>query len=304
MASLFQKHPRIQSLILMPDPARHSWWKRFMQLKSQLRGFGADGIVFLHPDSACQVAAWSEGIPIRLGFQNRFWTWTLTQSLPYRKSEGVKHESEYNFDLLALWGLPCPEALLNDITVEERSELSLLNLLPWDPIKESFVVLNPSAFSEVARWPVHHFVALAESLLTEKGLRIVVTGDSETDPSACEICHRLQSYGNRILNLAGRTSLGELGALLKHAEVLVTRDTGPSHLAAAVGCPVTVIFGRNDPIYGPTRWRPLGERVEALEHRQTRRQGEKKEAFWQRCFASIEPTEVLDSRERVRIPKM
>jgi ADP-heptose:LPS heptosyltransferase len=132
-------------------------------------------------------------------------------------------------------------------------------------------------------------------------LHVVLTGDRAEDPSAREISRNLAHHGDRILNLAGRTSLGELGFLLRQAEVLVTRDTGPSHLAAGVGCPVTVIFGRTDPIYGPKRWRPLGDRVEILEHRLTRQAGERREAFWQRCFASITPEEVWERLSRIRI---
>lgn len=301
MAPLFQSHPRIGKLILLPEPAKVSWRARFVRVKRELREFGPDAVVFLQPDSACQVAAWAAKIPRRLGYAKRGWSWTLTEALSYDKSEGKKHEAEYNFDLLGKWGLPCPEGLRNDIVVPGESGDSLRKKVPWEIGRTAFAVLNPSAFSPVARWPVAHFVALAERLLEEEGLHLVLTGDSEEDPSAREIGRNLAHHGGRILNLAGRTSLGELGFLLREAQVLVTRDTGPSHLAAGVGCPVTVIFGRTDPIYGPGRWRPLGERVEVLEHRLTRQPGEKREAFWQRCFASITPEEVWESLNRVRI---
>lgn len=305
MAPLFQNHPRIGKLILLPEPGLVSWWKRFSEMKRKLREFAPDAIVFLQPDSACQAAAWAAKVPRRLGYAKRGWTWTLGESLPYDKSEGRKHEAEYNFDLLGKWGISCPPELRNDIVLPEESRLSLREKIPWDTGRgrTPFVVLNPSAFSPVARWPVEHFVALAERLLQEKGLRLVLTGDSEEDPSAREISRRLAGHGDRVLNLAGRTTLGELGFLLRDAEALVTRDTGPSHLAAGVGCPVTVIFGRTDPIYGPARWRPLGERVEILEHRLTRRPGEKREAFWRRCFASITPGDVMERLDRVRIHK-
>ena len=97
------------------------------------------------------------------------------------------------------------------------------------------------------------------------------------------------------LNLAGRTDLGELGWLLKHARVLVTRDTGPSHLAAAVGCPVVVIFGRTAPLYGPTRWRPLTEKAVIVAKSTPRKRWESRDNYWRRCFAAISVEEVQEA---------
>jgi ADP-heptose:LPS heptosyltransferase len=61
------------------------------------------------------------------------------------------------------------------------------------------------------------------------------------------------------LNLAGRLSVAELAALLARCRLLVSNDSGPVHVAAAVGTPVIAIFGRNQRGLSPRRWRPLGE---------------------------------------------
>lgn len=65
--------------------------------------------------------------------------------------------------------------------------------------------------------------------------------------------------GNLGLSLAGKLNLKETAAFLKFCGTLVTNDSGPAHVAAAVGAKAVVIFGRNRAGLSPTRWRPLGE---------------------------------------------
>jgi ADP-heptose:LPS heptosyltransferase len=67
-----------------------------------------------------------------------------------------------------------------------------------------------------------------------------------------------------VIDLSGSLSLGMLGVLLQKASLLVSNDSGPVHIATAVGTPVVSIFGRYEPGLGPRRWRPLGERVRVV----------------------------------------
>jgi len=67
-----------------------------------------------------------------------------------------------------------------------------------------------------------------------------------------------------IFDLGGKLTLGMLGALLKKAKLLISNDSGPVHIASAVGTPVVSIFGRYEPGLGPDRWRPLGEKCRVV----------------------------------------
>ena len=60
-------------------------------------------------------------------------------------------------------------------------------------------------------------------------------------------------------DLVGRLTLRQLAALLQHARLLVSNDSGPVHLAAAMGTPTVVLFGTSDPATGPARWGPWGQ---------------------------------------------
>jgi ADP-heptose:LPS heptosyltransferase len=269
MRPLLDSHPDLDGFI--SDP-------------SQIGSLTLDAVVHLHPDKKCYRGADSAKVPVRIGYQQRLLSRYLTHSLPDRRSEGVKHEAAYNFDLLRLLGVPQPGDLMPNIHLPGPSLHSLQTKLPWQLESTPFAVLNPTAHSTIARWPIEYFLQLADWMRQELALETVFIGaDGEDSIPDREANH---------LNLAGQTDLGELGWLLKHARVLVTRDTGPSHLAAAVGCPVVVIFGRTAPLYGPTRWRPLTEKAVIVAKSLPRRLLARRDDYWRRSFAAIGVEEV------------
>ena len=105
-------------------------------------------------------------------------------------------------------------------------------------------VLHPGARWPTKLWPGGRWAQLAEWLVREKGLQVAISGSPGDRDLAGEIVAR---SGVPLLNLAGRTSLAELAALLHKARLAVTTDTGPMHLACALGTPVAALFGPTAP---------------------------------------------------------
>jgi ADP-heptose:LPS heptosyltransferase len=256
----------------------------FISDPTEIARLKLDAVVHLHPDKECYLAAHNAAVPIRIGYCYKSLSKHLTHALEDRRTEGLKHEAAYNFDLLQLLGVVQPARLKPSVHLPESALGSLRATLPWPLESTRFAILNPSAHSPVARWPIEYFLLLADKLQSEHGLVPVFIG-ADSDDS-------IPAMPSRFLNLAGKTDLGELGWLLKHARVLVSRDTGPSHLAAAVGCPVVVIFGRTASIYGPTRWRPLAEKAVIVTRSVLRKRWESREKHWRRSFAAIHVDEV------------
>ena len=114
--------------------------------------------------------------------------------------------------------------------------------------------LSPGAeYGPAKRWPAERFVAAARSLREKTQCRWLVVGGAG-DRALGEMIGRdiARATGEPPLNLAGQTSLRELAAALKICDLVLTNDTGPMHLAAAVGTPVTAIFGSTSPeLTGP-----------------------------------------------------
>jgi heptosyltransferase II len=108
------------------------------------------------------------------------------------------------------------------------------------------VALCPgSTNSRAKRWPAERFAAVADLLVEENGAGVLLVGAREEREVSAEVASKMR---NSPVVLTGETRLDESAAVLSLCDLLVTNDTGPAHVAAAVGCPVVVIFGPTDPL--------------------------------------------------------
>ena len=113
------------------------------------------------------------------------------------------------------------------------------------------VGVHVSGGREIKQWPAERFGEVATRLARERGAAIVLTG-TEDDRPLVEAARRSMS-GRLLIDLAGRLDLVTLAAVLQRLDLFITGDTGPMHLAAAVGTSIVAVFGPSDPIrYAPT----------------------------------------------------
>lgn len=120
------------------------------------------------------------------------------------------------------------------------------------PTIRPLVVLNPSAGRSIKQWSPACFAELGDRLAREFRATLVVTGASSDSPLADAILDAATEKSN-YLNLCGRTNLNQLGALFSKVDLFIGGDTGPMHMAQAVGTRVVAIFGPTNPdILGPT----------------------------------------------------
>lgn len=113
------------------------------------------------------------------------------------------------------------------------------------PDRERLVVLNPHCRKEANRWPAERFAELARRLLERPGLRVALTGGA----AAKELCDRIAApLGGAVWRADGKLSILGSAELYRRASLFVTGDTGPMHVAAAVGAPIVAIFGPANPV--------------------------------------------------------
>jgi heptosyltransferase-2 len=113
--------------------------------------------------------------------------------------------------------------------------------------------LNPGAeYGPAKRWPAARFIAVAQAIQQQAQCRWLIVGGQGDTLLAKEIATAIDRYSPPPINLAGQTSLRELCAVLKLCRVFLTNDTGPMHVAAALGVPVVALFGSTSPeLTGP-----------------------------------------------------
>jgi heptosyltransferase-2 len=130
---------------------------------------------------------------------------------------------------------------------------------------KSFIALAPGAtYGEAKRWPLPHWTVLIQKLLAERKESLLILGGLEEE----DYLKPLLAAGTRpedarrLHLLAGRTSPMILGSMLAHCKLLITNDTGPMHVAAAVGTPTVALFGSTS----PTWTRPFGLGHQVIYH--------------------------------------
>ena len=157
---------------------------------------------------------------------------------------------------------------------------------PRTAIEEPYVVVHPGAAVPARMWPPGHSAA-AVDLLSASGHRVVVTGGpAETDLTA-------RVAGATGIDLGGATDLRGTAEVLARAAVVVTGNTGPAHLAAAVGTPVVSLFS---PVVPAVRWAPYGVPVELLGDQNAPCRGSRARDCpvpGHPCLASVSPEDVL-----------
>jgi ADP-heptose:LPS heptosyltransferase len=155
------------------------------------------------------------------------------------------HEVRRDLSLVEAAGFPLPvgdDASLRIVPVSAKLDLAL----------DRYVVLHPGASVPARTWPADRFVETAHALATS-GHPVLVTGGSSERPLADAVAASGDGTSGSVTSLAGDLSLDQLAAVIAGADAVVVGNTGPAHLAAAVGTPVVSLF---PPTVPAERWRP------------------------------------------------
>ncbi len=256
-----------------------------------------DLAVMLHPTSRVHLIAYLAGIPERVGFDRKSAIF-LTKKLAHVKQKGEKHELEYTLDLLGLAGIAAKDKELF-VPIRENDAKKVDELLKEHHVGPDvpIVVINPGASCPSKRWKSENFAAICDALAAKHKARIFIVSDEANKEFAGAVTKAMKYEP---VNLAGKTTVGVLAALLSKCNLLISNDSGPVHIACAVGTPVISIFGRKDSGLSPGRWGPTGEKSAVfhknvgcspcLAHNCKRR-------F--KCLEAITPAEVLTAAEKL-----
>lgn len=224
---------------------------------TRLRREKFDLALILHPTRRTHLIAFLAGIPERVGYDAK-WGGLLTKRVPHAKQFGLKHERDYTLDLVRYIGVEPHDTAL-DLPVKAASERKVEDLLAKAGVRpgEPLVVLHPGASCPSKRWPADRFAKAGAALASRRGARVVVVAGPGEKAAGDSVA---AAIGDRAINLAGSTTVADLASLFRRASLVISNDSGPVHIACAVGTPVIAIFGRNDRGLSPLRWGPTGPR--------------------------------------------
>lgn len=248
-------------LQVVTAPAPGSGAQRLQSLWAARRLVRGEGpappeIVIVLPNSFYSGAlARALGAPIRLGYARDGRGWLLTHAVPCPQPGATpSHESYYTLELLRRVGLiqDLPEHTEAHLQVSADQIEAMRRRLRADDGAPVVAMHAGATFGTAKRWLPERFALLAARLV-QRGVRVVLVGSPAERGLAEQVCAEAQqqigaqtnraAMAGAVVNMAGETSLAEALALLACADLLVSNDSGPMHLAGAVGTPVVAIFG-------------------------------------------------------------
>lgn len=161
----------------------------------------------------------------------------------------VRHETQRQLDLVAAVGATCRDRRLR-LCVPPKVRQQVLSRLEQRglDLAAPWIVIHPGASAPSRRYPAERFAAACRTLAADHGCQLVFTGSAAERPLVQSIMAAAQAPA---LSFAGETELAELAALLAAAPLLISNNTGPVHLAAAVGTPVVDLYALTNPQHTP-----------------------------------------------------
>jgi lipopolysaccharide heptosyltransferase II len=220
-----------------------------------------DAAVVVHPDLTDTLVVRCAGVPVRVGNGCRAYSFLYNRPVRFHRSPSDRHEVEYNLRYLAALGLaapsPAPDPRL-DVSAEDRAEAAAL--LAAAGVRGDYVVVHPGSGGSSLNWSPARYRALVTELARTTGWAVVVTGSA----AEVDLAAGVAGSGPGRVSLAGRTPLGVLPGVLAGARLFISSNTGPMHVAAAVGTATLALF---TPLRSgsPARWGPRTARARVLQ---------------------------------------
>lgn len=250
-------NPHLDEVILYDKDNKHRGFFGSLRFISDLRRKRFDLAIVLHPTVRSNLIPFLAGIPERVGYDKKF-GFLLTKRLKDTKHLGEKHEIDYNFDVLRATGIIAKDrALYMPMKSEYERVIDRFMALNDLGNKDTIVAVHPGASCPSKCWPAYRFGRVADELIARHNVKIVIIGGPSDAKTVNDV--KTGMFRSPIV-LSEEHSLGEVAALLRKCKLLISNDSGPVHIAVAVGTPVVSIFGRLDPGLSPQRWGPVGPR--------------------------------------------
>ena len=277
IAELLQHHPAISNVIPFTRKGQGlsaiAALTDYARLAAKLRAVRYDLVVDMHGQIRTALLARATGAPARVGFgRPRAEVWQASErTFPEQTRKHAWQGAREGSWLAYTHAIPVPTLEMHAVDrylnvgplldlddspadfsfpIPPEADGRIEALLDYYEIaKAKIVVMAPGTIWETKQWRREAFAEVARHFL-QKGFAVTLIG-SERERA---VCSEVAALAPGTVNLGGETTLSELAALIRRATICVTNDSGPMHLAVALGRPVISIFGPTDPIWiGPYR---------------------------------------------------
>jgi heptosyltransferase-2 len=248
-APLLQDQPEVAAVIAYDKRGTQRGIRGLLRMVRRVRAQGYDVALAPHRSFRSALLLASSGIPRRIGFARWLTRWAYTAVVP---RPAMAHAVEKNLHLLEAlgpWPVPTGGHLTLRVTSAARRVASAAFARGGVKQQEPVIGVIPGSQWGTKRWPAERFAALIERLAGLSQARCALFGGTQDRALATAITATCRVP---VLDFIGQTSVQELPAYLERCTVVVSNDTGPMHVAAALGKPILVLYGPTVPAQGFT----------------------------------------------------
>lgn len=241
-APLLQEDPHVDELYAFHRPSGWLHRQPYRDIIKTLQEGHYDLGLLLTNSFSSAWWFWRGGVQRRVGFQGNVRSWLLTQAVPYPMKKEEQHQVVTYKALLQALGVKVTDRTPR-LYVTEEEIVKAQSLLKKQGITPQHILVgvNPgAAFGSAKCWLPNRFREVTQRLLENPLVRVVYFGDVNGAPLVNDIC---MGMPERVVNLAGKTSIRELMTMIKLCHAFLTNDSGPMHIASALGTPLVALFG-------------------------------------------------------------
>ena len=245
---ILKGNPYLDEIIIFDEKDTHKGWRKTLRFIRELRARRFDTAILLHRSFTRTLICWLAGIKERIGYYTRKRAFLLTRKITV--PQGRMHRRDYYLNIIESAGLKINERGLDFFVSREDSDY-VSGLLNKERVftDDFLVALNPGGNWAPKRWPKEYFALLADRLIKDLNAKVVISGAKQDRGLAEDIASRMKA---RPIIAAGELNLKQLAALFKRADLVISGDSAPLHIAAALGVPIIGLFGPTSPeITGP-----------------------------------------------------
>lgn len=268
----------------------------FTQLRQLIRDLKPDIAVSFQSPWWVNFALFLEGVPVRAGVKSQWHSFLfLNKGLRQKRSRALKHEADYNLDLLAYaLNIPARAGLhghtpILKLVAPENAELLHVHKLE----SGKYLVVHAGMAGSALNWPIKSYIDFIRKVLAQN-TSVVLTGTPADEPWLTEIKNTFQTE-NLFINLQNKLKPQELFTILKNSKVVVVPSTGVAHMAASLGSHVFGIYPHVK-VQSPTRWAARGEFVKIFEAPKLNANGtycDGEHCEENKCMEKIKPEDLL-----------
>jgi len=232
-------NPRIDEIIIFDEKNEHRGIMGRIKFIMELRKKKFDTAFFMHRSCSRAIICEFAGVKNRIGYFYKKRNLMLTDIVEI--PDKPLHKIEYFLNIAKHVKADIADKNM-EFFVADVDKNYVKEMLERNSIREKdgYIVLNPGANWPPKRWPEENFADLAEKLIKKYNIKVVISGGEDDLAKAL----RIQDLTpQRLVITCGRTTLKQLGSLFERAKVIISADTGPLHLARAVGAKVIALFG-------------------------------------------------------------